>query len=99
MNEEKNQGQLDDEKFEIITVVDSDGNEHDFELFTELTVGDKTYAVLFPLDEEVDEEGEAIILRIDKDEEGNETLVDIEDEDEWNLVVAEWEALIADEEE
>ena len=89
----------DDEEMEYITVVDDDGREHVFELFTVLEVDGKEYAVLYPVDEdEDDDEPEAIILRIETDEDGEETLVDIEDEEEWNRVVAAWEAILDEDE-
>jgi len=89
-----------EEEIDVVTVVDDEGREHEFELFTVLEVGGKEYAVLYPLEEEEDdEEAEAIILRIETDEDGEETLVDIEDEDEWNTVVAAWEEIISEDEE
>ena len=85
----------DQDGVELITVVDEEGREHDFELFTVLTVGSKEYAVLFPFEEEEsDEEGEAVILRLEKDEDGEDILLDIDDEGEWNEVVKAWEAFI-----
>ena len=103
MTEDKDMDLI-EEEISVVTVVDDEGHEHDFELFTVLEVAGKEYAVLYPLDEddeddEDSEEDEAIILRIETDEDGEETLVDIEDEEEWNLVVAAWEEIIEDEDE
>ena len=86
----------DEDEAEYITVVDDDGHEHVFELFTVLEVDGKEYAVLYPYSEEEvdDEDDEAIILRIEVDEDGEESLADIDDEAEWERVVAAWEALI-----
>ncbi|MCL2548955.1 MAG: DUF1292 domain-containing protein [Symbiobacteriaceae bacterium] len=100
MNEEKDLTLDEEEEIDVVTVVDEEGREHEFELFTVLEVDGKEYAVLYPLDDEDDdEETEAIILRIENDEDGEETLVDIEDETEWNRVVAAWEDIISDEDE
>ena len=100
MNEDR-EALRDEEEIDVVTVVDDEGREHDFELFTVLEVAGNEYAVLYPLEEDEDEEedSEAIILRIETDENGEETLVEIEDEEEWNRVVAAWEAIISDEDE
>ena len=90
-----------DEDIDIVTVVDEEGREHEYELFHILQVDGKEYAVLYPLDEDDEEsdEVEATILRIETDADGDEALVDIEDDDEWNKVVAAWEALIDEDDE
>lgn len=83
---------------EVVTLVDDEGNEHQFEVITVIEVAEKEYAVLFPLDGE-DEEGseEAVILRIEKDENDEDVLVDIEDDEEWERVVAAWEDILSEE--
>ena len=89
------------EETELITVIDDEGREHDFELFTILVVGSAQYAVLYPIEDEEssEEEAEAVILRLEKDENGEDILLDIEDEVEWNGVVAAWEAFVAEQDE
>lgn len=72
---------------EMITLLDEEGNEHDFELINIIQVDENEYAVLLPPE---DDATEAFVLRRTEDEEGNELLVDIEDEDEWQRVVAAW---------
>ena len=92
---------MDDEKMmaepedDIVTLVDEDGGEHDFEVIDILEVDGKEYAILLPLEEG---EGEAVILRIEAGEEGNEILVDIEDDEEWERVADAWEEKLAEEE-
>lgn len=81
---------------EVITLVDEDGQEHNFTLLDIVSVDEQRYAVLLP--EEDPEEG-AVIFRIDTDEEGEDLLVDIEDDDEFERVVSALEELDAEDEE
>jgi len=81
---------------EIVTLVDEEGEEHDFTLIEIIEVDGAEYAILLPADED---DNEAIILRLTKDEDGNDLLVDIEDDDEWEKVADAYEEMIeADEE-
>ncbi|SHF02310.1 Protein of unknown function [Desulfofundulus australicus DSM 11792] len=87
---------------EVITLVDEDGQEQDFEVIDIIHLDGSKYAVLLPVPEvdagaADDEEGEAIILRFETDEEGNEILVDIEDDEEWEKVADYWEEMIENE--
>lgn len=75
----------------MITLLDEEGNEHDFELINILKVDQNEYAVLLPPE---DDATEAFVLKRTEDEEGNELLVDIEDEEEWQKVADAWEALM-----
>ncbi|MGO0122275.1 DUF1292 domain-containing protein [Desulfothermobacter acidiphilus] len=79
------------EELEVITLVDENGEEQDFEVLDILEIEGSTYAVLLPLGQ--DEESEdVLILKFSQDEEGNEILVDLED-DEWEKVADLWEEL------
>ena len=85
----------DDEEMseQLITLVDEEGNEHDFELIDYFEFDEQAYAVLVPLNIESQEdaqEGEAIILRVEKTAEGEEILVNIEDDDEWEKAAGIW---------
>lgn len=83
---------------EIITLVDEEGREKDFEVIDILHLEGKKYAVLLPVEAgEDEEEGEAIILRFEKDEDGSEILVDIEDDEEWEKVADYWEEMVSQE--
>ncbi|MGB9802741.1 DUF1292 domain-containing protein [Desulfofundulus sp.] len=87
---------------EVVTLVDEDGKEQDFEVIDIIHLDDSKYAVLLPLEETGDDEaaadeGEAIILKFEKDEDGNEILVDIEDDEEWEKVADYWEEMVAGE--
>ena len=77
------------EEVEVITLVDEEGEEHDFEVLDILEIDGSEYAVLLPAEGD-DEAVEAIILKFSQDEDGNEILVDPEDE-EWEKVADIWE--------
>lgn len=86
-----------EERTDIVTLVDEDGNEHDFALVDRFPIELNEYAILVPVvyleeDEEdtIDLEEEAYIFRIDLDEDG-EILVEVDDEIEWNQVATIWE--------
>ena len=68
----------------IITLIDEDGQEAEFEIVLSLEAEGKDYAILLPLDDETCDE--ALIFRIDSDEKGD-ILVALEDEDEYQIVV------------
>ncbi len=74
---------------EVITLVDEEGVEHDFNVLDILEVEGIEYAILIPLGDE--EQGdEVVIFKFAEDEEGNEILVEIEDE-EWEKVADAWQ--------
>lgn len=75
----------------IITLLDEEGQEHNFELIDIIEVEENEYAILLPPEEDAEE---AIVLKRTQDEEGNEILMDIEDEEEWQKVAAAWEELM-----
>ncbi|HHW42561.1 MAG: DUF1292 domain-containing protein [Thermoanaerobacteraceae bacterium] len=84
------------EQEEVITLVDEEGQEKDFEVIDIVQVDGSEYAILLPLEQTEEDEGEAIILKFERDEEGNEILVDIEDDEEWEKVADYWEEMVAD---
>ncbi|MDD4572407.1 MAG: DUF1292 domain-containing protein [Clostridia bacterium] len=76
---------------DVVTLIDEDGQELNFELIDVLEIESKRYVVLQPVDADVTdgalEDDEAIILRLDKDENGEDIFANIEDDAEWDLVV------------
>ena len=76
---------------DMVTLIDEDGKELNFELLDVLEIESNRYVVLQPMDAEDTEgalsEDEAIILRVDKDENGEDIFANIEDDAEWDLVV------------
>lgn len=86
---------------EKVVLLDEEGQEHEFAFIDVLEVDGERYAVLAPAEElenDNDEETEAVILKIGQDEKGEDILSDIEDDDEWEKVVAEWQELMESEE-
>jgi putative Holliday junction resolvase len=81
---------------ELIILTDEEGIEHEFSIIDVIEVDNRQYAILLPADED-EEEGEAVIFRIEE-EDGEDVLVDIEDDDEFERVVEVWEELLAEEE-
>ncbi len=70
------------EEFNLVTVIDDDGTEHEFEELDRIETEDgKKYIALLPADDEDDDEGELIILRVIEDN-GKNMLEPIEDEEE-----------------
>ena len=85
-----------DENYEVqlVTLIDEDGNEQEFEVIDIFEVEGKEYvAIALPEDtEEADDE--VMVFRLEVDEKtGEELLHDIEDDDEWNRVAETYMAL------
>ena len=74
---------------DIVTVVDDEGAEHEFEVLDRIETDDGKYVAMIPVyeDEEaiLDDSGELIILRV-LEENGENILEPIEDEDEFNEI-------------
>ena len=79
----------------IITLLDEDGQEVQFEVCLTLEAEGKEYAILLPLDEESydDDEDVALVFRIDSDENGDI----LEDEEEYQIVVDVYNTLMDEE--
>jgi len=77
-----------------VTLIDEEGNEHEFTVLDVIQVEDNEYAILLP----AEEEEEAIILKFSEDSEGNEILIDIEDDEEWEKVADAWEEMVVERE-
>lgn len=92
----------DGEEFEVLILIDDEGQEHSFELIAELEMENSNYVVVAPIDEEMedeeDEEVEIVILRAIYDEEGNMYLANIEDDEEWEKVADAWQEMAESEE-
>ena len=80
---------MNEETTDLVTLVDEEGNEHQFELIDVIEVDERRYAIMTPVEEDDSaEEGEAYIFRLETDENGEEILVDVDDEDEFDRVCA-----------
>jgi uncharacterized protein YrzB (UPF0473 family) len=75
---------------EIIVLKDEDGKEHNFILGEIITVEETDYAILLPVDEEVEE---GVIFRIDEEDGDQMVLSEIEDDAEWEKVVTAYNEL------
>ena len=79
---------------DVISLLDEDGKEHEFEIVDALELDDREYLALVPLYDEsqpeaaLEDSGELVILRVcdEEDENGEQYLDAIEDEDEYNKV-------------
>jgi len=79
---------------DVISLLDEDGKEHEFEIVDALELNDNQYLALVPLYDEsqaeaaLEDSGELVILRVsdEEDEDGEQYLDAIEDEDEYNKV-------------
>ena len=71
----------------VITLVDDEGQEHDFIEVADIEIEGNEYKILLPAEEDSDE---AIIFKCGKDEDGNDVLMDIEDDEEWEKVADAW---------
>ncbi len=75
-----------DEEFdeEVIVLEDEDGQEHRFVLGDVITVEEQDYAILLPIDDELEE---GVIFRIDGEDGDQMVLADIDTDEEWQKVV------------
>ncbi len=74
---------------DVITLVDEEGEEHEFNVLDVLDVEGTEYAILIPIGDE--EQGdEVVIFKFVEDDDGNEMLIEIEDE-EWEKVADAWQ--------
>ncbi|QSO53902.1 DUF1292 domain-containing protein [Alicyclobacillus curvatus] len=69
---------------EVILLEDEDGQEHRFVLGDVITVEEQDYAILLPIDEELEE---GVIFRIDGEDGDQMVLADIDTDEEWQKVV------------
>lgn len=80
---------------DVITLVDEEGNEVEFELIMSMEANDREYAILAPLQEDEElEDDEAYIFRLEYDEEEEMILIPIEDDEEYEMVVEVYNTLI-----
>ena len=80
---------------DMITLIDEEGVEHEFEVEAFLEVEDEKYAVLIPQSDEY--LNEAVIMRFGVDEDGEEGLYDIESDEEWERVADAYDSFTEEE--
>ena len=79
---------------DVISLLDEEGKEHEFEIVDALELDDRQYLALVPLfdetqaEEALEDSGELVILRVseEEDEDGGQYLDAIDNEDEYNKV-------------
>lgn len=86
--DEKNENLNEELEDNIIILNDEDGKEIRFEFLDLIDYDDEQYVVLLPTEEESDEPGEVVILRVeDTDQDSDEeSYVSVEDEEVLNKV-------------
>ena len=86
---------------DILTLIDENGIEKEFEVLDALEKDNSTYVALIPVcdkpEEVLDSDGEFVILKVIEDENGEEVLAGIEDESEFDSVMEEFESRLEDE--
>ena len=69
---------------EIIILTDEEGNEIEFEVIASLEIDGNIYYALMPVAD--NENGDCVILKLEKDENGEDILSTIDDDDEYEKV-------------
>jgi uncharacterized protein YrzB (UPF0473 family) len=91
---------MDEERDDIVVLIDENGEEVEFEHIDTIEMNDNEYVVLAPLDEDQDddrEEEEIIILKVEHNENGEDSFVTIEDDDELDEVFNEFQTRMEEE--
>ncbi len=91
---------MDDERDDIVVLVDENGEEVEFEHIDTIEMNDNEYVVLAPLDEDQEDsqdEEEVIILKVEHNEKGEDSFVTIEDDDELDEVFNEFQSRMEEE--
>ena len=88
MNDEENNNVPQDEELDnIIVLNDENGEEVSFEFLDLIELDGEEYVVLLPVEEDEEEAGEVVILKVeDTDSEEEESYVSVEDEEILNKV-------------
>ena len=81
----------------IVTMVNEDGEKHDFLHLDSFELNGETYVVLLPADEGDEECEEVLIYTLTIDEDGSETLMPIDDEAELDMAFEEFKNRMSDE--
>ena len=83
----------------IVSVLDDEGNEHQFELLDAIETDDGRYVALLPIYEEaeqaLEDDGELVILEVVNDE-GEDLLVPIEDDEVFEEIAEIFEERLAE---
>ena len=84
---------------DIVTVVDDEGNQHEFEIVDAIETDDGRYVALLPIyhdpNELLNDDGELVILTV-KEENGEDLLVPIEDDNEFEEIAGIFEERLSE---
>ncbi|MBP3435881.1 MAG: DUF1292 domain-containing protein [Clostridia bacterium] len=84
---------------DLVTVVDDEGNQHQFEVLDAIETDDGRYVALVPVYDNpsdlINDDGELVILTV-KEENGEDLLLPIEDDDEFEEIAEIFEERLAD---
>lgn len=84
---------------DLVTVVDDEGNQHQFEILDAIETDDGRYVALVPVYDNpsdlINDDGELVILTV-KEENGEDLLLPIEDDDEFEEIAEIFEERLAD---
>ena len=84
---------------DLVTVVDDEGNQHQFEIVDAIETDDGRYVALLPVydnpSDMVDGDGELVILTV-KEEDGEDLLLTIDDDEEFAEIAEIFEERLAD---
>ena len=84
---------------DLMTIVDDEGNQHQFELLDAIETDDGRYVALLPVydkpQDSVQDDGELVILEV-IEENGEELLVTIEDDDVFDEIAEIFEERLSD---
>ncbi len=84
---------------DLVSVIDDEGNQHQFEILDAIETDDGRYVALVPVYENpsdaVNDDGELVILAV-VEENGEDLLVTIDDDDEWNEIAEIFEERLAE---
>ncbi len=97
MNENINNSIPEEEAEGIVTMVNEDGEKHDFLHLDSFELNGETYVVLLPADEGDEDCEEVLIYTLTVDEDGSETLMPIDDEAELDMAFEEFKNRMSDE--
>ena len=90
---------LDEYDPDLVTVVDEDGESHQFEVLDSIETDRGRYAALLPVYDDsaelLEDDGELVILKV-IEENGEDILVTIDDDDEFDEVASIFEENLAD---
>ena len=97
MEDNKEMIPQDEEELGIVTLVDEDGNENEFEIIGQQQMDGQTYVALLPADTDIEsDEWEYVVVKYVKDDEGG-ALVSVDDEEEFEKIAEIFDNLFSEE--